>query len=296
MADTAQPAPPDRNSVTLELGDIQASILRPRPSPYKGEYIGLKVSDAWQGCEMLQRLLPHVAPADDWWKPTLPAWLGIAFTFAGLKALGLSKVSLDSFPAEFREGMASRASILNDVGSNAPAHWEKPFGTSDLHIALAIYSKDDDSLETVLQQARVALKELPAIAVVYRLPFSELPGGRNPFGFRDGLHNPDVEGSGSRVYPGFGRPIKAGEFVLGYPDELGEVASTPEPEVLRKNGTFVAFESLQPGLRSFAAICTAKPLRPKRGSCSQQKSSGDGPVEPRWPYHRIATMPNWAKI
>ena len=277
MTDPAQTTPPSTNSIALELGDIQASILRPRPSPYKGEYIGLKITDASQGCEMLQRLLPHVAPADDWWKPTLPAWLGIAFTFAGLKALGLSEASLNSFPSEFREGMASRASILNDVGSNAPADWEKPFGTSDLHMALAIYSKDDDSLERVLQQARIALKELPAVAVVYRLAFSELPGGRNPFGFRDGLHNPDVEGSGSRVYPGFGRPIKAGEFVLGYPDELGGVATTPEPEILRRNGTFVAFRKLATRVAEFRSYLHSQAASPEEEQLLAAKVFG------RWP-------------
>ena len=277
MTDPAQTAPPDTTSITLELGDIQASILRPRPSPYRGEYIGLKIADASQGREMLQRLLPHVAPADDWWEPTLPAWLGIAFTYAGLKALGLSQESLDSFPPEFREGMASRASILNDVGSNAPAHWEKPFGTPDLHVTLAIYSKDEDSLEKVLEHAGVALKELPAIAVVYRMAFSELPGGLNPFGFRDGLHNPDVEGSGNRVYPGFGKPIKAGEFVMGYPDELGSVAAAPEPEVLRKNGTFIAFRKLATRVAEFRSYLHSQ------AASSEEEQLLAAKIFGRWP-------------
>src|SRR5215831_14723677 len=94
---------------TLEISDIQASVLRPRPSPYKGEYVVLRIDDAAQGREMLRRIIPHVAPADEWWAPTLPGWLGIAFTYEGLKALGLRRASLDSFPPEFREGMASRA-------------------------------------------------------------------------------------------------------------------------------------------------------------------------------------------
>jgi hypothetical protein len=68
-----------------------------------------------------------------------------------------------------------------------PANWEYPFGTSDMHVALAIYSKDDKSLEEVLEQARQSRRDLPKISVVYRMKFSELPGGRNPFGFKDGL-------------------------------------------------------------------------------------------------------------
>ena len=31
--------------------------------------------------------------------------------------------------------------VLNDVGDNAPSNWEYPFGTGDMHVALAIYSK-----------------------------------------------------------------------------------------------------------------------------------------------------------
>ncbi|MEG9433576.1 Dyp-type peroxidase [Terriglobus sp. ADX1] len=235
----------------LDLCDIQATVLRPRPTPYRGEYVGLRIDDARQGKTMLSRILPYVAPSDEWWVPSLPAWLGIAFTYEGLKALDLPQASLDSFPEEFKQGMAARASILNDVGVNAPENWERPFGTKDLHATLAIYSSDDRNLDAVLDRARYALLGLPGISVIYRLRFHELPDGRNPFGFRDGLHNPVVEGSGSKVYPGFGRPIKAGEFVLGYPDELGATATAPEPEELRKNGTFLAFRKLETHVAAF---------------------------------------------
>jgi hypothetical protein len=79
---------------------------------------------------MLRRLIPHVAPAVDWWVPTLPGWLGIAFTYQGLKALGVPQASLDTFPQEFREGMAARAFVLNDVGDSAPSNWELEFSYS----------------------------------------------------------------------------------------------------------------------------------------------------------------------
>ena len=235
----------------LEVSDIQATVLRPRPSPYKGQYLIVRVDHAEQGREMLRRLIPHVAPADDWWAPTLPGWLAIAFTFQGLKALGVPQTSLDSFPQEFREGMAARASILNDVGNNSPGNWEYPFGTSDAHVALAIYAKDEQSLEAVLERARKSQQDLPGISVVYQRTFTELPGGRNPFGFKDGLHNPHVEGSGGDVHPGYGPAIKAGEFVMGYPDELGKTATSPEPEVLRRNGTFLAFRKFHMRVAAF---------------------------------------------
>jgi Dyp-type peroxidase family len=235
----------------LEVGDIQATVLRPRPSPYKGEYVMLRIDDAKQGREMLRRLIPHVAPAEDWWVPTLPGWLGIAFTYQGLRALGVPQTSLDTFPQEFREGMAARASVLNDVGDNAPSNWEYPFSGSDIHIALAIYSKDKESLAFVLERARASHKDLPQIVVVYRMEFSELPEGRNPFGFKDGLHNPQIEGTDVRAQSGYGPLVKPGEFILGYPDERGETALVPEPEVLRRNGTFLAFRKFHTKVAAF---------------------------------------------
>jgi Dyp-type peroxidase family len=244
-------AMPIKDAVTLEVSDIQATVLRPRPSPYKGEYVILRVDDPAQGREMLRRLIPHIAPADEWWEPTLGGWLGIAFTWEGLRALGVPQASLDSFPPEFRQGMAARAAILNDVGGNAPANWEYPFGTADMHVAVAIYSTDDQSLEAVVERARLSHRDLPAVQVVYRQKFSELPGGRNPFGFKDGLHNPHVEGSGPRAHPGFGPSVAAGEFILGYPDELGEIAQGPHPEILRRNGTFLAFRKFHTDVAAF---------------------------------------------
>jgi hypothetical protein len=73
----------------VEASDVQATVLRPRLKPYRGEYVILRIGEAGQGREMLRRLLPHVAPADEWWVPSLPGWLGIAFTFEGLRALAL---------------------------------------------------------------------------------------------------------------------------------------------------------------------------------------------------------------
>src|SRR5262249_50743133 len=156
-----------------------------------------------------------------------PGWLGIAFTFEGLKGLGVPQPSLDSFPIEFRQGMAARAAILHDFGANAPANWEHPFGTADMHIALAIYAQGQQDLQRVLELARKTHHDLPRISVVYRMQFGALPEGRNAFGFRDGLHNPVVEGSGIAGQIGNEAPVKAGEFVMGYTDEGGETAQTP---------------------------------------------------------------------
>ena len=51
---------------TLEISDIQATVLRPRPSPYRGEYVLLRIDEAAQGREMLRRIIPYVAPGQEW--------------------------------------------------------------------------------------------------------------------------------------------------------------------------------------------------------------------------------------
>jgi Dyp-type peroxidase family len=258
----------------LDTSDIQATVLRPRPSPYRGEYILLRVGDIGQGREMLRRVLPYVAPADQWWVPSLPGWLGIAFTFEGLKALGLPQASLDSFPIEFRQGMAARAAILHDFGTNAPANWEYPFGTPDVHVALTIYAQNEQNLQQVIELAHKARADLDHISVVYRMQFGELPEGRNPFGFRDGLHNPAVEGSSPAGQASNEAPIKAGEFVMGYPDELGQTAQAPVPEELRRNGTFVAFRKFHMNVAAFRKYLRAQASSPEEEELLAAKMVG----------------------
>jgi Dyp-type peroxidase family len=261
-------------SPVLDVGDIQATVLRPRPSPYKGQYVLLRIDDAAQGREMLRRIIPHVAPAEEWWVPSVPAWFGVSFTFSGLKALGLPQESLDSFPEEFRQGMAARASILNDVGDNAPVNWEQPFGTADVHVALAIYSSDDKSLDAVLERARQSHMDLPQISVIYRMKFSELPEGRNPFGFKDGLHNPYVEGSSVNLPLETDTTIKPGEIVMGYPDEFGETAASPEPEILRRNGTFVVIRKFHTRVAAFRKYLHEMALSPSEEELIAAKMVG----------------------
>ena len=261
------------HSPALETSDVQAVVLRPRPKPYCGEYVILRIGNAGQGREMLRRILPHVAPAEEWWVPSLPGWLGIAFTFEGLKALGVPQASLDSFPIEFRQGMAARPATLNDFGANAPANWEYPFGTPDAHVALAIYAKSNQDLQKVLDLARKSHDDLQQISVVYRMQFGELPDGRNPFGFKDGLHNPHVEGSGPAGVDKEAS-IKAGEFVMGYPDERGETANVPIPVELRRNGTFVAIRKFHMDVAAFRRYLRAQASSPEEEELIAAKMVG----------------------
>ena len=128
--------------VVLELDDIQNGALHPRPSPYVGVYILLRIDDRRAGRELLRRLIPALTDATNPADPSRQAWISAGLTFQGLKALGVPQDSLDSFPVPFQQGMAARAAQLGDVGESAPEHWEKPFGTQDVHVGLSALSPD----------------------------------------------------------------------------------------------------------------------------------------------------------
>src|ERR1700755_2371991 len=91
---------------TLDLHEIQATVLRPRPAPYYGAHVLFRIEDARAGREFIRRLAPHIASATNWWSAAT-AWLELGITYAGLEALALPKESLESFPEAFRVGMAA---------------------------------------------------------------------------------------------------------------------------------------------------------------------------------------------
>ena len=156
----------------------------------------------------------------------------------------MPQASLDSFAPEFRQGMAARAAELGDVGESSPENWEKPLGTSDVHVALAALSPDAARLEAVLESARRADQDLAGVELIWRQDCYQLPTGRTSFGFKDGIGQPAVEGSGMPASNPQERPIKAGEFILGYPDETGELSPMPTPQRLGRNGTYIVFRKL----------------------------------------------------
>lgn len=228
----------------LELSDIQRGALGPRPAPYAGAYLLLHISDPVAGREALKRLTPLVASAADLTSPLGDTWLAVALSSQGLKALGVPQESLASFSPEFQQGMAARAAELGDVGANEPTHWEKPFGTTDVHLALALLAPDQIRLHAVLERANQALQEMPSVALLYCQECASLPTGREHFGFQDGISQPAIEGTGFPASNPREAPLKAGEFVLGYPDERHQLAPMPQPAVLGRNGSYVAMRKL----------------------------------------------------
>ena len=73
----------------LELEDIQNGALHPRPLPYVGAYVFLRIDDRRAGRDVLRRLLPALGDASRPADPAAQAWVSVALTFQGLKALSV---------------------------------------------------------------------------------------------------------------------------------------------------------------------------------------------------------------
>lgn len=235
----------------LDLADIQGTLLRNRPMPYHGAYVALRVDDGKAARAMLARLIPHVTSAADWEHPSERAWINVVFTCEGLRQLGLAPSIIEGFPLEFRQGMAARKSYLGDVGASDPQFWNFPHGGTGFHIGLLVMATTPQLRDEKVSTGMQALKGGRGIALVTRLDVGLPPTMREHFGFADGISRPYIEGQGGPILPGQGEPVKAGEFILGYENELGLIASGPGPEVLWRNGTYIAIRKLGQRVAAF---------------------------------------------
>src|SRR5215831_12574505 len=257
----------------LELDDIQSGVLRPRPTPYVATYIAFRIDDRKAGRELMRRVAGVVTSAANPSSPLADTWVSVALTYEGLKALGVPQESLDSFSWEFRQGMAARAHDLGDTGESAPENWEKPLGTGDIHVVLAAVSPDEAQLEAALERARKSYREMTGIEAIWRQNCHALPTETEPFGFRDGISHPAIEGSGIPGSNPKEQPFKAGEFVLGYPDEMGGVQKTV-PEVLGRNGTYIVVRKLHQRVAEFRRYLKANSKGPEDEELMAAKMMG----------------------
>src|SRR6202007_2590158 len=107
-----------------------------------------------------------------------------------------------------------RAQQLGDVGINDPRNWDASFRNGRVHIGVSAFSDSEENHQRALAIAREQYEGLSGVGVLATQHFGAQPGDLNPLGYRDGIDQPAIEGSGVDPLPGGGRPIKAGEFIL----------------------------------------------------------------------------------
>jgi len=208
-------------------------------------------------------------------KPPPSTAMQIAFTSAGLRALGVAEDTVDGFSAEFLAGMSSdagRARRLGDLGANDPRHWQWGGAADRLpHVLVMLYAVPgglDAWLQTVRAQCDAGFEQIASLAT------SDMDGVE-PFGFVDGISQPNVDWERQRAVDDEERLDYTnlsclGEYLLGYPNEYGAytdrplldaardpAASLPRAEDhadkadLGRNGSYLVMRQLQQDVEGF---------------------------------------------
>ena len=239
----------------LELDDIQHYLLT-RPPARAARYGFLTFRRPEEGRAWLAGIIEKVgtgkAVAPD--APADARWVTVAFTWNGLRALGVDETSLGTFPEEFKQGMDARAEVLGDTGANHPDHWVGGLASPDLHAVVILFARDVPERDRCVREHQQYASQFPGVEALSTLDLEATPPfdhAHDHFGYRDRLSQPTVEGTGEIPTPGSGAPLKPGEFFLGYPDEAGPPPRLPRPEILSRNGSFLAYRRLQEHVGAF---------------------------------------------
>jgi deferrochelatase/peroxidase EfeB len=227
----------------------------------------------------------------------------LAFTARGLEALAVPDVTVNSFPAEFRQGAKARAADLGDAGASAPDKWL--FDPDTVHIAVMVYARHQAQLESL----SAALLDRAAgfgCSVVRLLDGQSLPDTVHPsgqaltrpvhFGYSDGLSQPEILPAPTHR-PGAPPAVPPGMFILGHPDSPQDGDSyavanqpVPIPAALMHNGTFGAFRMLEQDVDAYETFLDGNAADPEARERLAAKMCG------RWrngvPLSLSPTTPN----
>jgi deferrochelatase/peroxidase EfeB len=262
----------------LELEDVQHYLLT-RPHATIAQYNFMTFRNAEAGRKWINALSDIVGTA----KTVLSAsdtdmrWVSLAFSFNGLRKLGLDEAALESFPEPFRQGMAARATMLGDTGINHPDNWEDQITSEDLHAVVILFARNKEERERCIKKHDEYLKETPGVEILSSLLIEAIPPYdyiHEHFGYRDRITTPVIEGMGIEPAPGSSAPSKPGEFFLGYPDETGLMQLQPQPEILSKNGSFLGYRKIREHVGAFRDFLKANGKTPEEQELVAAKIMG----------------------
>ena len=264
MLKVAQTPMRSAEDLKASLDDVQGGLLREYDT-LACLYLFFCIDDAAKGRAWLEALAEtvtsHAAYAGG---AVTDGTLNVALSARGLAALGLPDETLGDFPHAFREGMRARAARLGDVGPSAPEHWEGTLGSDEVHVLVVL--SHGSSAACARQHDRLAMltRRNGGVSEVHQVEAEVVFEKRSGcpaahFGYVDPISQPAIEGLEADSRPGDGalargggwRPIKPGEFLLGYENELGERSETPGPQGLCDNGTFVVFRKAHQDVAGF---------------------------------------------
>ena len=219
-----------KNSSKITYNDLQG-LLRYGHSALKDScFLLLNIADVDAAKEWLKRV--PISSAAKTKELPLTA-VQIAFSVNGLCALGVKESVIEDFSDEFIVGMSgdpTRSNRLGDVAANAPENWYWGGEAKQVpHILLLMYARKGglDSLRKTVEgedfsRAFQVLSELPTLDI----------GEIEPFGFRDGISQPNIDweyqqSTDTHERDRYSNFLAPGEVVLGYPNEYGLYTTRP---------------------------------------------------------------------
>lgn len=262
----------------IEFDDIQHMLLTRVPA-LAGRYEFLTFKNIAGGQQWLQGILPRIRSAKDVMTSLEQdqRWASVAFTWNGLKALGLDDTSLQAFPEEFRQGMAARAEILGDTGNNHPDKWADNLASPDLHAIVILFARNEQERVESMAEHKKLIESCAGVELLSALDIEATPPyeyAHDHFGYRDRLSQPAIEGTDEMPTPGSGNALKAGEFILGYEDENRIVAGGQIPEMLAKNGSYMAYRKMEEHVGLFRDFLKANGETPEEQELIAAKLMG----------------------
>jgi Dyp-type peroxidase family len=207
----------------LEFGDIQGIVFSGYQKKSHASYMVLRITDAEKAKSWLRTMSQIVTTGNDHRKETA---INLALTATALTALGVGDGAFQTFPLEFREGLAgsdTRSRTLGDVGTSDPSRWLWGHPNQRFDVLLMLFAHTAESLEDLIAAQRKGF-EGAAHPIVERTTQS-LPDRREHFGFSDGIAQPVIRGSRQDAHGV--HTIEPGEFILGYPNAYGKQPFVP---------------------------------------------------------------------
>ena len=250
---------------SVDLADVQGNILRGYKKPLV-RHLVLTVNDsaaarrwlvdATSGDAGLAHQVTTAAEGNE--KP--PTCLNVGMTYAGLAALGVAPKCLATFPAEFIDGMATRAVKLGDTGPSDPHHWKPEWrDPKKVHLVVSVHADARDQRDETADRV-LGAGGGRAFVELARLDGQELPGGLVHFGYKDNIAQPHFDGIRNPTHrPDMQPLVEVGAVLLGYKTPVEDLRwEVPEPrEDLGFNGSFNAFRVLEQQVDEFERFLSA---------------------------------------
>jgi len=275
---------------TLAIDDIQGNLI-PGFRTDAQHVLGFAIVDADAARRFLAALAPEVTTAaavraqhraQGRVVPPGEGWMNVSIAAAALRQFGIGPPFLDAFAQAGHDAATSK--LLHDPTPD-PATWQVNTPENPLDVSIVVSSA---TTEATIAQAQALIERAAdgGLRLTMREPGNAITGGREHFGFPDGISQPGVLGLCPDGSPFQDRPWEVppnevgpplvdrgtpllwpGEFLFGYPRQnggsrIGGTATWPfaggaaaPANAWARNGSFSVFRRLRQHVEAFWKLC-----------------------------------------